>query len=191
MKNNFDPITIINNYSYSDGSSIMERIKCADSSDVQELKDCFNEVTLWKINRRVGYKKKEEFERLLPELKTVIPNLTLNNFKNAESLLDRLLKVDGIRLPMASTYLHFLNEEVFPIIDQRAYREVYDNGVDQLRKYKEPTPSTKVKVYFDYIDACIKYCERINKEYSNKLSFKDIDKYLYQVDILKGRKVNY
>lgn len=42
-----------------------------------------------------------------------------------QEVLTLLLNSRGMKLPIASTVLHFYYSEIFPIIDQRAYRELY------------------------------------------------------------------
>ena len=88
--------------------------------------------------------------------------------------------MDGIDLPMASTILRFRNPEVFPIIDKRAYRAIYN------KKYPLyfTTPRTKkITIYFNYIDKLMEVCEMY------KLDFKTVDRLFYQFDIENNGKL--
>ncbi|MBO5337248.1 MAG: hypothetical protein J6A94_09005 [Lachnospiraceae bacterium] len=84
---------------------------------------------------------------------------------------------------MASTVLHFYFPNVYPIIDQRAYRELY--GTD----YPKNTFKVEVLValYLKYIADCYKYQQKNCPE----IPFAKIDKVLYQLDKEKGNRVKY
>lgn len=98
-------------------------------------------------------------------------------------VVKRLLRSKGMKLPMASTVLHFYYPQVFPIIDQRAYRELYGTEYPQNINKKD----VMVDVYLSYIaDAC-----RYQKENCPEIPFEKIDKVLYQIDKEKGYKVKY
>lgn len=84
---------------------------------------------------------------------------------------------------MASTVLHFYFPDVYAIIDQRAYRELYG---EEYPKYMTKV-ETLVKMYMKYISDCYKYQQ---KQYP-EVSFFKIDKVLYQMDKEKGFKVKY
>ncbi len=85
-----------------------------------------NEVVLWKVDRFAEVEK--DVLDLLTDLKD-LPELNEANAKDIEDktsvVLCKLLKVKGIKLPMASTILRFVNPKLYQIIDQRAYRELY------------------------------------------------------------------
>ena len=95
------------------------------------------------------------------------------------------MQVKGVKIAMASTILKMFYPETFPIIDQRAYRELSGEdlpdyfGVSANQKYAE--------LYFHYILDCHTY----NKNICPNIKFDDIDKVLYQLDLEKGNKVNY
>ncbi len=75
---------------------------------------------------------------------------------------------------MASTILHFYNPETFPIIDQRAYRELYEKEAPRF------TEKNSCDIYVKYIKDCYKYWEDNCKCVG--IEFSDIDKILYQLD---------
>lgn len=84
---------------------------------------------------------------------------------------------------MASTVLHFYYPDAFPIIDQRAYRELYT--VDYPKSMTQISRLTNL--YLQYIEDCRKY----QQEMCPEIAFSQIDKVLYQLDKEKGNKVIY
>ena len=180
---------ILDKYDYPD-VCLKNRIK----TNIGKLSsDDINAIVLWKLNRQVDIK-----NIILQELslcsKITNPKEVLYDgeyFKDVNELLRKLLKSKGIQLPMASTILHFCNENVFPIIDHRAYRTVF-NFDDSTRKleYKEKRKiDDKIDLYINYIKECLKfYDEHIDK---TKMPFSKIDKYLYELDIMIGNQVSY
>ena len=73
----------------------------------------------------------------------------------------------------------------FPIIDQRAYREL--NGEDLPDYYGASANQRYADLYFQYILDCHVY----NKSVCPNINFDDIDKVLYQLDLEMGNKVKY
>lgn len=72
---------------------------------------------------------------------------------------------------------------VFPIIDQRAYRELYGKEFPgNLTKVEALT-----KLYLKYVEDCYIYQQRNCPE----IPYAKIDKVLYQLDKEKGFKVKY
>ena len=168
----------LKNYKYDAGENILNRIK--SSSDEKEQLDIINMIILWKINRRAIINSKTIKELM---------NIKAINLDNLEENQDKLKKCfndlifsKGIHLAMASTILHFYNPDTFPIIDQRAYRELHSKEMPQNIKKKEA-----FDIYYDYIFDCKKYWETNCKE----LNFSDIDKVLYQLDKDRGNRVRY
>ena len=182
-KYNNDPREVLARYSYESGKYIFDRINDSNC-DSSELSDIVNSIVLWKINRSVNLS-----EKLLLELKSIqninSPLIALNEKRNdIRNLIIQLVKSKGVRLAMASTFLHFFNPNVFPIIDQRAYRVVFKED------YKASTvASVNADVYLSYLEKCVEY---YNEKLKGIISFSDIDKFLYQLDILaKNRIRNY
>lgn len=172
-----DPKDVLNRYSYDRGEAIFNRIDNADKEDLDEARDIINQIVLWKLNRMVKVDK-GTLKSLL-SLKDSIKSV--DEIDKSRKLLKKLLKSKGMRLPMASTVLHFFNPDVFPIIDQRAYRELYKDEYKELSSIDE-----KVALYIDYVKDCVSFY----KEYlEGKIPFADIDKYLYLKDRESGKKV--
>ena len=130
----------LKNYKYDAGENIFNRLK--SSSDEKEQLDIINMIILWKINRRA-----------IIDLGTIkeLMNMKNINLDNLEENKDKLKKCFNdlfsskeIQLAMASTILHFYNPDTFPIIDQRAYRE--------LRSEEMPQNIKKEKVFDIYYE---------------------------------------
>ena len=172
---------ILSRFTYEDETEILKRVSKVNADDYRENNDIINEIVLWKMNRRPHIENKvidmihsvSDFTSPLEAVKSI----------RTEDVLVELLNSKGLKLPMASTVLHFFYPEIYPIIDQRAYRELYN----------EDYPKTVVSVgnlvgiYKKYIEDCYLY----QQEKCPELSFSKIDKVLYQLDKDRGNKVKY
>lgn len=167
---NNNPKEIFDKYTYDKGSELKDKIQKSNKCDLNII----NEIVLWKLNRRVEIN--DQTMKKLDNIKT------LNNIADdkIEELLNALIESNGIGLPMASTILHFFNPKLFPIFDQRAYRVIYKKQVNKSEYTAE--------LYLDYLNKCKGYYKD-NKLNNAGISFKDLDKYLYQLDKEIGNKV--
>lgn len=148
-----------------------------------------NKIVLWKLGRGINFGDKEEsILVMINDLKNA------NEFKDGENCLRELLKLSGVRLPMASTILRFRNPSVFQIIDQRVHRVLYKQDDNQYeivyKKYKntingksENKINQQVELYFKYLDDLRKYCN------TNGVDFKLSDRKLYEKDKAKNGKL--
>lgn len=168
----------LKNYKYDAGENIFNRIK--SSSDEKEQLDIINMIILWKINRRAIIDS-ETIKELMNMKNINLDNLEENKDKLKKCFND-LISSKGIQLAMASTILHFYNPDTFPIIDQRAYRELHSKEMPQNIKKKEA---------FDIYYECILRCKKYWEENCKELNFSDIDKVLYQLDKDRGNRVRY
>lgn len=76
----------------------------------------------------------------------------MGNKDKFKKCFNDLISSKGIKLAIASTILHFYNPDTFPIIDQRAYRELCSEEMPQnIKKEKS------FDIYYDYIFDCKKY----------------------------------
>ncbi|MBR3308942.1 MAG: hypothetical protein IKG00_03440 [Lachnospiraceae bacterium] len=164
---------------------------------MQELKDIINQIVLWKVNRQVfttesilpaiiAFGKKEGFNL----------NSVLKEYRSETStLIEQMLVCQGIRLPMASTILHFFYPDVFPIIDQRAYRVIMSTVKGTHIEYSDLIkPNTKsaacAEKYLDYLEACKTFYKE-QKLKGKGIDFCDLDKFAYQFDIDLGYTIKY
>jgi len=138
------------------------------------------EMVLWKINRFP-----EIDDGLINEINT-ISGLERNqhNCENSRSIIEKLLRCRGIRLPMASTILRFANPNAFQIIDDRVCR---------VLSLEEKYPVKPVKITQGYLELSIKcyfkYLDKLNEICCDRLPFDQADRILYQLDIELGNKI--
>ncbi|PJZ76318.1 hypothetical protein [Leptospira neocaledonica] len=171
-----DPQSILANYSYQN-----ETTKKLDNLDVSDFnRESLYEILLWKLDRSIDIS-----TELIQELKYVTTIKEKEHFQ-VRGILEKLLRVSGIGLPMASTILRFLNPRVFQIIDDRVFRIVFPKG---RKKYPaKPFPlndkyiENSIEIYFEYLDILLLLC-------SQKLPFYMADRILYQLDIALGNRI--
>ena len=173
--------SILSRFKYNDGKHISDRISKASPTNYREQLDIINEIVLWKINR-IPYVE-EELIDMIYSLSTLTSPLDAVNNPSSFFVIMGLLNCKGIQLPMASTILHFYYPDIFPIIDQRAYRELYNRDYPPVW-----TKDDKLAhIYLQYITDCVAYHQRNCSD----IPFSQIDKILYQLDKEKGNRVNY
>ena len=172
---------IINRFSYDDENGIIDRISRAEKEDYRENQDIINEIVLWKLNRRPQIS--EKGIEAIYKLEVIKAPVEAADSELTQEVLTLLLNYRGMKLPMASTVLHFYYPDIFPIIDQRAYRELYG------KEY----PNTMIKIpklidlYGQYIIDCYNFHQKMCPE----IPFSKLDKILYQIDKEKGNHVKY
>lgn len=174
---------ILSRYNYP-CDVIVKRIQNASFTDEQENADIINSIVLWKINRQVAIDNSlimniHDFSKRVTIVDDIIKNP--DNKEQLKSLLNDMLKVKGIRIAMASTILKMFNPDVFPIIDQRAYREATKNVL------KVGNVDKDIENYIDYIGKV----ESCRQEKYPEVKFRDMDALLYQKDKEKGKSVKY
>ena len=164
---------ILKEYKYSDPQSLYDKVKTKGFTKTPEDIGIIREIVLWKINREIDIS--DETIAKINEIagKNDSPEKALND-PMVKECFEKMLYSGGIRLPMASTILHFYQPKAFPIIEDRAYRQACR---------KKFNPAGGWEVYSEYITACIKIC------HENGISFEKIDKVLYQLDKDNGFKI--
>lgn len=172
---------VLSRFTYDDGTDIRNRISAVEAGDYRENRDIINEIVLWKMNRRPQVT--EELTDAIFSLKEIKTPLQVLTDEKTGRVVEKLLQTKGMQLPMASTVLHFYYPEIFPIIDQRAYRELY--AMDY------PKTMTKIPMLTELYLKYIKDCWEYQQEKCPEIAFSQIDKVLYQLDKEKGNKVIY
>ena len=172
---------VLQRYHYQDGAEIFERISAADKENYQENKDIINEIVLWKINRMPQITPQVIEE--IYDLAAIKDPMEASENQATFSVIVKLLGAKGIRLPMASTILHFYHPALYPIIDQRAYRELYREEYPKYLIKKEAL----AQLYMQYVRDCYAFQQKNCPD----ILFEQIDKILYQLDKEKGNKVKY
>lgn len=180
MGNEVNYQEILERFKYEDESDIKERIASTTNTNYRENRDIINAIILWKMNRMPHFD--DELIDIIYSLDDIdTPERAVKSAK-VKKVLRKLLQTKGMKLPMASTVLHFYFPHVYPIIDQRAYRELYANEYPQYVKL-----DVMVDMYMKYIEDTWKY----QKENCPEIPYEKIDKILYQIDKEKGNKVVY
>jgi len=168
------PTQLMEEYNYN-----LELTDKLDNLDVDNFnREVFYEIILWKLNRFPIIE-----DALLDSLKT------LSSLKNGEhevsrEILKQLLSCNGIRLPMASTILRFINPNVFQIIDDRVFRILFAESKMPTKpaKITEKYLNNSCEVYFKYINKLVEICDE-------DLPFFDADRIIYFLDKKLGNKI--
>ncbi len=123
------------------------RSKVSDEiSDTGTLsRETFTQVMDWKAPRakgRVDWKDFESYQRII-KYATEAPD---------EIKLAILCSLDGIWVPVASTILHFVYPDRFPIVDYRATEVLYDAGKLTSQSITQSSCKVYRKVILDICD---------------------------------------
>lgn len=172
---------VLRRFTYEDETDISVRIESADNSNYRENRDIINEIILWKMNRTPEVS--DEVIDAIYSLREIKSPEEAVKSERTRVVIGKLLMSKGMKLPMASTVLHFYFPALYPIIDQRAYRELY--GMEYPRNIIKL--EKLVDMYVKYMVDCIDYHQKNCPE----IPFSKIDKLLYQIDKEKGYKVVY
>ena len=167
----------LKDYNYISGNEIFDRI--STENELNNQMDIINSIVLWKINRTPFISK--DTIKLIIKIKDV----TFDNFDerigDITAVILGLLESKGVRITIDSTILHFYNPDVFPIIDQRAYRELYKKEIPERCKSNDEWTA----IYIKYV----KDCKTYHKTKCPHIPFSKIDQVLYQLDKSSGKKV--
>ena len=137
------------------------------------------QITLWKLERYVGLS--DDTLKKFNALKS----LNIIDKTKTKQVLKALLDSVGIGLPMASTYLRFINPQIYQIIDARAYRAAFD--YTQQDKLGTTDPSKLINIYIKYLD---KLRDIADSGYHGMfVKFEDLDRFLYDIDKESGFEV--
>lgn len=172
---------VLGRYTYEDDTDIKSRISNMNKDNTADNIAAINEIVLWKLNRSIHIS--EETISMLNSIGYLNKPSDVLNDKTVYKLIEDLLSSKGIKLAVASTILHFYYPNIFPIIDQRSYRELTGKEFPPYLSRSQRC----IKVYIDYIEKCWQY----NIEYCPGIPFESVHKILYQRDKEKGNKVKY
>jgi hypothetical protein len=128
-------------------------------------------VSLWKIDRVL-----EISDDLIEKLNALAKNKSANIFDDStKGIIVDLTNSNGIGFPMASAILKFLRPDIFPIIDIRAYRAIFDK--------KLYSSQYSIDVYYNYIKEVYLIRDKL------KLPLDKIDEQLYEFDKKHNGKI--
>jgi thermostable 8-oxoguanine DNA glycosylase len=137
-----------------------------DAADLEFSENVVHEIVLWKLGRYV---------KIPPSTLADLGNLKSlkhGEHREAANVLEQLLSCNGVRLPMASTFLRFANPSVFQIYDRHICRALTGNFSAVAPK----DPSKSLRLYWSFLDELANLC--INM----KIPFKDSDRILFEFD---------
>lgn len=148
-----------------------------------------NEIILWKVNRYADFS---------DEIITKLNAISINDKKEKKKqkidedktreILKLLLYTKGVRLPMASTILRFINPNIYQIIDQRVFRLLYkDNTLKYTGSTSDKSIENQIEIYLKYLTDLRNACTKLG------IDFKESDRILYMTDkrINSEHKINY
>jgi thermostable 8-oxoguanine DNA glycosylase len=130
-----------------------------------------NEIILWKVNRYALID-----DETLADLNKISKTESEINLELTQKILQKLLKIKGIRLPIASTILRYKNPNIYQIIDQRVYRLINN---DELKL--PPSIDKQIILYLNYLTQLRDICE------NKKIPFREADRILYEIDKIKNK----
>lgn len=151
-------------YNLTEKEDILESIN-RDSISIDDIR----KIALWKYNRVINIE-----DEILEKLSKVLndKNLSIEN-EDVREIVEDIIQCKGVGMPLASTILKFLRPDVFPIIDVRAYRALFDK-----------------KIYTYTYDKYIEYCKEIYKIRDIKgIKLSEVDEQLYMFDKDKNGKI--
>ncbi|MEK7081230.1 MAG: hypothetical protein AAB902_02490 [Patescibacteria group bacterium] len=133
----------------------------------------FFAIIIWKRNASKtkilsGIKKSDETVKKITE--------NLYKEKDRERKICILTKIDGIGIAIASAILTVCYPGEFTIADYRASASLKSLGYEV-----KGDPTTKIPVYFDYLDKCKKLTKK------SDLSLRDLDRCLWGYDFYEGK----
>jgi hypothetical protein len=175
---------VLDEYKYESDERIKQKASAVYSTDYVKNRDIINEIILWKLNRSVEISD-STIDKIHSLRHSVQKPLDAIDNMAVKKLLLELLDSKGIKIAMASTILHFYYPSVFPIIDQRAYRELTGDEIPEF--HTKDKNGKYAELYLHYIENCYKY----NIEMFPAAEFECIDIILYQLDKDKNSKVKY
>jgi len=170
-----DPSSLLDGYDYQ-----QELTRKLDASDANKLdRETLYAIVLWKLNRYPHVD-----QALLDDLAHV-RKIKPRKHREVQPILRRLLRCQGVGLPMASTILRFLQRRTFQIVDDRVYRIVFpgrEKYPAKPKKLNELYLENSERIYFEYLD-------QLHALACPKLPFADADRILYELDIALGNKI--
>lgn len=147
---------------------LTEKLDLINSDFNQET---INEIILWKVNRYANIS--EETLKLLNSIKVSVNALDV---ELTRSILENLIKINGIGLPMATTILRFKNPNIYQIIDQRVFRIIYGKELKLSQSKSLKQVNLNIDIYLKYLEDLSETCRDL------KIPFNQGDRILYSLD---------
>jgi len=128
-----------------------------------ELND-LRRIALWKYDRIIDVEDCV-LENLFDVATSV--NVTIDDIK-VHDAIKQLTSCEGVGFPLASSILKFINPDVFPIIDIRAYRAIYGKKIYSSQY--------NIKKYVDYTKQIYQIRDKFD------IPLEEVDERLYMFD---------
>lgn len=109
------------NYEFEYNNEEKDRVQSSLSENRMLARDDLRAVALWKINRALEFT--DDVLKSLESLRSV-GNLRYDSALS-KGVIMKLVSARGIGYPVASAILKFIRPDVFPIIDARAFRVLF------------------------------------------------------------------
>jgi len=157
----------VDEYEYN---NIIKLVKNDIETENTITESTFERIINWKSARSKGYTRKREYE----EYKN-----TFTEILSVENKLERLKDLYGIGVPIASTILHFIYPDDYPIVDFRT--------IEALRLLGYIDKDVKMTDIRDTIEGYGSYCSKIfelSKKVKRKL--REVDKALFKFHKIKS-----
>ena len=167
----YDQCKDVLNFEFLYHAAETEQLHKKLNASISISEDDLRRVSLWKSNRVLSVR--EELLQKLNKLSS-LKNIDLKNPLVKETI-DELVLSQGIGFPMASAILKFINPNIFPIIDVRAYRALTGN--------KPYYGTYSYEKYIDYAEKLSEIAKSINKP------LREIDEQLYCFDKKHNGKI--
>lgn len=147
-------------YHLEEKKAIQEKLK--NKSDIQI--DDIRRIALWKYDRVIDMD-----DSFCTQLYHTVSkeNISIED-SEVQAVIERLISFEGVGFPLASTILKFINPDVFPIIDVRAYRALYGKKI-YYGQYS-------LEIYINYAKRIYAIRDKFN------LPLSEVDERLYEFD---------
>ena len=143
-------------------NELKDQVKIEISTSKTLKEETFQENYKWKTRNRSQ-------KHLDPNRKIYTEAISkLVNELDIEKKIEIIEELDGIRFPVASTVLHFIYPEDFPIIDVRTVKALWDKGMFKTK------PGDNIKDYMIYREKIMKI-----RDTCKDFSLREIDRALF------------
>ena len=151
----------------NDLKNVFSEIRHSKSLTINDLR----RVSLWKLDRVL-----EISDELIKKLDLLSKDNSVDIFDdNIKEIIVDLTNSKGIGFPMASAILKFLRPDIFPIIDVRSYRAVFNKKIYSSQY--------SINVYYSYVKEIYLIRDKL------KLPLNKIDEQLYEFDKKHNGKI--
>jgi len=157
----------VEEYEYN---NIIELVKNDIETEHTIIESTFERIMNWKSARSKGYTSKREYEEY---------ENTFTKILSVENKLEKLDDLFGIGVPIASTILHFIYPDNYPIIDFRTIEALQFLGYIN-KDIKVSDIKGTIKGYYSYRSIIMEIAKKV------KRTLREIDKALFKFHKIKS-----